>query len=312
MTFLEKIKAIPITEYAEYCGFTLVKKGSRYVSLKEHDSVIIDTDKNCFWRNSVYQRGDKRGAGSVIDFAMEFMSFTEPKKAMRELALIYGISGDSEEVSFLKKERSVSSAKHTDVIELPPASDNAKKVYAYLSQKRKIDISVIRYFLSNELLYQEKKYGNCVFVSENKKFACMRSTADKKFVGDVIGSDYNECFFFRPSEKSTSLIVAESVIDIMSIMTIFYQNKKRYTEYSYLALAGTNKLHSLYYHLEKEKDIKTVILAFDNDEAGEKAKASAISELSKYNVEIKIYNPASEKDWNEYLQRRANENTEKI
>lgn len=42
---------IPIADIAREMGFSVVKKG-RYLSLKEHDSVIIDTERNCFWRNS--------------------------------------------------------------------------------------------------------------------------------------------------------------------------------------------------------------------------------------------------------------------
>ena len=48
MSFLDSIKAVPVTDLAQRMGYSLVKKG-RYYSLKEHDSVIIDTTKNCFW-----------------------------------------------------------------------------------------------------------------------------------------------------------------------------------------------------------------------------------------------------------------------
>lgn len=58
MGFLDNIKSIPITDLAQRMGFTLVRRG-RYFSLKEHDSVIIDTRKNCFWRNSVFTHGFK-------------------------------------------------------------------------------------------------------------------------------------------------------------------------------------------------------------------------------------------------------------
>lgn len=39
---------ISIVDYASSIGFTPVRKG-KYYSLKEHDSIIIDTHKNVYW-----------------------------------------------------------------------------------------------------------------------------------------------------------------------------------------------------------------------------------------------------------------------
>lgn len=76
---------IPIADIAREMGFSVVKKG-RYLSLKEHDSVIIDTERNCFWRNSRSGRGSSIGrGGSVIDFVVEF-STLDSKEATRDLA----------------------------------------------------------------------------------------------------------------------------------------------------------------------------------------------------------------------------------
>ena len=303
MSFLDEIKAIPITDYAQRCGFTLVRKGQRYCSLKEHDSVMIDTFKNCFWRNSVFQKGARGGAGSVIDFAIEFMGY-EQNKALRELALTYGISGDGKSKEQVYKpvpKSQVPPKREVGDLELPPRADNSKAVFHYLVRERAIDISVIRYFLAKKMLYQDEEHSNCVFVSN--KFACLRSTGGKRFAIDVKGCDYNECFFFRPSKAATTLIVTESVIDIMSVMTYFVREKKRYTDYSYLALTGTNKLPSLFYHLEKEKDIDVIMLAFDNDEAGEKAQNAALEELLNINYAgtVELFSAPQGKDWNDYI-----------
>jgi hypothetical protein len=307
MSFIDNIKSIPIVDYAQRCGFTLVRKGQRYISLKEHDSVMIDVYKNCFWRNSVFQKGKSGGAGSVIDFAMELMGY-ERNKALRELALMYGIEGDKkppkQEYKTAPKPAEFPKREIGD-LELPPRADNSKAIFHYLLKERKIDISVIRYFLAKKMLYQDAEHSNCVFVSH--KFACVRSTGGKRFAIDVNGCDYNECFFFRPSNAAHTLVVSESVIDIMSIMTQFIRENKRYTEYCYLALAGTNKLPSLFYHLSKEKDIDHIMLAFDNDNAGKTALEAAIAELQEieFNGTVEIFMPPSEKDWNAYVKTTA-------
>lgn len=63
---------VKIVDYAPRMGFTVIRKG-RYFSLKEHDSVIIDPGKNCFWRNSKLGNGNSIGkGGSIIDFLLEF------------------------------------------------------------------------------------------------------------------------------------------------------------------------------------------------------------------------------------------------
>lgn len=309
MSFIDNIKAVPITDYAQRCGYTLVRKGQRYVSLKEHDSVMIDTYRNCFWRNSVFKKGASGGAGSIIDFAMEFKGY-ERNQALRELALMYDISGDEEPKNRTYKpvpKPAEMPKREIGDLELPPKADNAKAVFRYLLRERKIDRSVIRYFLAKKMLYQDAEHKNCVFVSH--KFACLRSTGGKRFAIDVPGCDYNECFFFRPKKEARTLIVAESVIDIMSIMTHFVREGKRYTDYCYLALTGTNKLHSLFYHLEQEKDIDHVMLAFDNDDAGALAMVAASDGLYErdYDGIVEIYPAPEGKDWNDYIQRTADE-----
>ena len=95
MTFIDQIKKIPIEDYAARIGYTPVKKGSRYISLKEHDSIMIDTEKNAYWQNSEFVMGRKGGAGSVIDFAMNMRGY-DLNTALRELATMYGIVGNRE------------------------------------------------------------------------------------------------------------------------------------------------------------------------------------------------------------------------
>ena len=61
MDLLQAIKRdIRITEFAQPRGFTLLRAGSE-VTLKEHDSVRIDPEKNLFVRNA-----DRETSGSII------------------------------------------------------------------------------------------------------------------------------------------------------------------------------------------------------------------------------------------------------
>lgn len=305
MGFCENVKAVPITDYAERSGYTLIKTG-RYYSLREHDSVKIDPEKNCFWRNSRFQKGFKGGAGSVIDFAIEFNGARDAREAMRQIADIYGIEGDNQpKVAYQKpvvSERRDRPERKAGEVMLPKKDADNRRVYAYLLKTRKIEQAVINYFLGKKMLYQDT-HKNCVF-HIGTVFACLRGTdTNKRFILDLEGCDYDECFFIRPNENANTLIVAESVIDIMSIMSQMVREGKRFTDYSYLALSGTGKLVSLFIHLSKEQRFNAVILAFDNDEGGEKATSIAEDGLleSGFNGRYAVASAPSGKDWNDYV-----------
>lgn len=308
MSFLDNIKAIPVTDLAERMGYTLVRKG-RYYSLKEHDSVIIDTQKNCFWRNSRFSKGFKGGAGSSIDFVMEFGRELDSKSAMRRLALMYGIEGDKPpQTAYRKPEPPRAKPQAAEKKTMPPGkvvlpkkNRNNNDVFRYLTG-RGISTSVIKYFLARKMLYEDVR-KNCVFVSPTMDFACVRSTGGQRFVGDCEGSDYDECFFFKGRADAKTLIVAECVIDMMSVMTYLQMQGKWYGNYACLALAGTNKVHSLFVHLSREPQIKKVVLCFDNDEAGEKADANAIEGMKEigFSGTWKVEKPPTGNDWNDYI-----------
>lgn len=298
---------IPITDYAERLGFTVVRRG-RYYSLKEHDSVIIDPEKNAFWRNSRFQRGFSGGAGSVIDFAVEFGGARDAREAMSQLSTMYNIHGERDRAQGVGQTPRRTQAAQTrrregqpGTLALPQRAANNNAAFRYLLHDRGIHRNVIRYFLARDMLYQDAR-NNCVFKTDN--FACLRSTGSTRFVGDVQGSDYNECFYFRGSNAARKLIVTESVIDTMSVMSYLTLRGKKYTDYCYLALSGTNKLESVFHHLEKEgAALDTVILSLDSDEAGHKAADTIQTTLTERfpSVSCDLAYPPSGKDWNDYI-----------
>lgn len=301
MSFLDNIKAVPITDFAEKIGLTPVRKGNKYVSLKEHDSVMIDVYKNCFWRNSRFSSGCKGSAGSIIDFAIEFNGAADYKAAMRQIALMYDIQGDQEaKVTFSKPIKAGPSfpKKSSSAIDFPSKSKDNTDVFNYLYHDRCIDRAVLRYFFAKKFLYEDE-HKNCVFATP--LFCCVRSTGDKRFVQDKIGCDYQECFYIQSKNNNDTLIVAESVIDIMSIMTDLCLKGRRFVNYDYLALSGTNKLMSVKYHITKNPNYKTVVLCYDNDEAGYKAIDATKDSLKDSNVDVIVFQAPSGKDWNDYI-----------
>ena len=306
MSYIDEIKSIPITDFAQKIGFTLVRHGNRYVSLKEHDSVMISIEKNAFWRNSCYYKGAKAHAGSIIDFAIEFLNLADAKEAVQCIANMYGIKNDGSAASVTAPKIAPVEVIERKVgeIDLPKKDAHNRNVYAYLSKTRAIAHSVIRFFMKNDMLYQDE-HKNCVFHT-GTTFGCVRGTSTyKKFIGDLEGCDYDECFFFYGNPAADVLVVTEAVIDAMSVMTQFENEKKDFKAYAYLALTGTNKLHSVFYHIEKAmaegKPFRKVLIATDNDKYGEEAAQVIAKELVEYNVPSERYAAPSGKDWNEHI-----------
>lgn len=294
---LELIKStIKITDYAKELGLSLTKVG-RYYSTKEYDSLRIDPDKNCFYRNS--EKGI-HNAGSIIDFSAEFAHNGDHREAIKELKerLESGV--------YMLPVQSVMAAKkevRPEGIVLPQAAPNMHRAYAYLIKTRFIDQDIVQDFVNRKMLYQDER-GNCVFVARdeqmNPTFAFRKGTlSEKKFFGEISGSDYKKGFYIDNHAKQ--LIVTESVIDSMSVMTILKGQGMDPKQYDYLALTGTGKYDLVLRNLQTNPKEK-VLLALDNDVAGIKATANILKTLEEHKLVCDVsYHLPETKDWNEDL-----------
>lgn len=291
-------QSIPIHEYAQQIGFTVQRVGN-YYTLKEHDSVRINPRKNVFTQNSTGVKG------SIIDFVMHFENLD---KAAAIDKLAKHINADIKRSANLNQSYPKYSAEKTyedkEPLILPDKAKTMKNVFAYLINTRKIDSQIVNQWVKNKNLFQDT-HNNCVFVTFDKNgkanFASQKGTnTSKPFQADIKGSDYNCCHFINNNAKS--LIVCEAVIDLMSVQTILKANGRNLNDYNYLSLNGTTKTHAILNALQSSST-DTVILATDNDKAGELARSQLRELASKFDGNIKFvdYVPKSEKDWNAEL-----------
>lgn len=292
---------VSIVDYARRSGFTPVRKG-RYYSLKEHDSVMIDVNKNCYWQNSIPGFGKCIGKqGSVIDFAINFnnLSFSEAIRELREEV--------STDINYHKKKKEPKVTKASKQFTLPKKNRDMHKIYAYLIKSRCIAPEIVQEFVDKRRLYQDTM-GNCVFVGydihnpDKPIFACKRGTNTfKPFYGDVEGCDYEQCFYI--DNGSDELIITEAVIDAMSVMTLMGKDWKKY---NYLVLAGFGKWESIKVYLNTGKISRTII-ALDNDEKGIVAAQQICCYIREHYSEIeRIWKLPKLKDWNRVLQTISN------
>ena len=295
------VNEIKIVDFAAEIGFTVVKKG-KYFSLKEHDSVMINPIKNCYWRNSVSLGGGKVESGSVIDFAKNFTSMSI-KEIMSEFQ---SRLGENQISMFFPKENLAAASKVQELV-LPDAAPHYKNVFAYLTKTRHIEANIVQDFVRKKMLFMDT-HNNCVFVSRDENgspvFASLRGTNTyKKFVGDVENSDYKKGFFI--DNKSNKLFITESVIDAMSVMNIFQRQGQNFREYNYLPLNGATKFDSIIYQIDRNPDITEVFIGLDNDRAGID-NTTQIKELIQKNFSERVFKltelfPEHTKDWNEEL-----------
>lgn len=298
-----QIKAqIRIVDYAQQHGYHVVAKGN-YYTLKEHDSVIIDPEKNCFWRNS--GRGTNP-QGSVIDFAMNFVHSGNLEASLEELSqqvggTSYPVRREREHPATAKTVEKVSLKDH-----LPGRNRDMRRAYAYLTKTRWIDPDVVQDFVDRKMLYQDVK-GNCVFLAYGAdgepNFATFRGTlSERKFLGDIKGSDYTHDFYI--SNGADKLIVTESVIDAMSVMSILKGQNHDFQGYDYLVQAGTKKYDAVLTQLQEHPEVNEVLLAMDHDIAGVKGMQKVQELIGEFPEErkVSIHVPDPQyKDWNEVL-----------
>lgn len=309
---IDKANQTNLEEFLQQKGERLKKTGSESVliykdSTGEHDSISVR-------RNRWYDHKNMRG-GYPLKFMQEFygMNF---RTAMKEL-----LHGEEPELGRKKNnenEKNVSQSEKTSVQEnqeqiscpseksefiLPEKDNNMKRLFGYLLKTRFLDKDVVKSFVEQKILYQEKEHGNVVFVGTDKdgvpKSACKKSTAEqtKGFRMTVAGSDCRYGFCWRGD--SSKLYVFEAAIDLMSF--IILKNYDWKTD-SFLALDGLSPKPLLQF-LKEQKNIHEIFLCLDYDAAGIEAcdKLKDILIEKGYEAEkIKRGYPLY-KDWNEQL-----------
>ncbi|MBM6830315.1 toprim domain-containing protein [Anaerotignum lactatifermentans] len=309
---IDKANQTNLEEFLQQKGERLKKTGSESVliykdSTGEHDSISVR-------RNRWYDHKNMRG-GYPLKFMQEFygMNF---RTAMKEL--LHGEEPELGRKRNKENEKNVSQSEKKSVQEnreqiscpseksefiLPEKDRNMKRLFAYLLQKRFLSQSVVKCFVEQKILYQEKEHGNIVFVGTDKegvpKSACKKSTTEqsKSFRMTVAGSDCKYGFCWRG--ENTKLYVFEAAIDLMSFIT--WRNDEWKAD-SFLALDGLSPKPLLQF-LEEQKNIHEIFLCLDYDAAGieacDKLKDILIEkgyEAEKIKREYPLY-----KDWNEQL-----------
>ena len=278
---VKKAKEVDLlTYFMNYNPSELVKKGVGTYCLKTHDSVIIS---NGLWHRFSTNEGGK----TALDYLMKVEEIIEYKVPKEEL-------------------------KENRRLVIPTKAGNNNRAIEYL-KNRGIDEEIIQECINNNMIYQEDKTNNIVFIGfdndGNIKYAGCRSTGNKRIMRDAKGSSKEFSFRMLSNIKNNSIHIFESAIDLLSYATMLKIKGYDYKNHNLIALAGVYQPSSnieqskvpiaIQNYLNKYQDVQDIVLHFDNDRAGRQATKAMIIALNKYNV-YDIPAPYG-KDINDYL-----------
>lgn len=295
---IEKAKAIDVFTYLSNTRpEELVHESRNTYHTRTHDSLKINNGM-WYW----FSRGI--GGKTALEYLIqvEEYSFTD--------AVGHLINQRGLEKRFIPKSNEIDKKER---LVLPEKAPNNDKVISYL-QNRGISHNIIDECINKGYIYQEKGKNNVVFVgydeNNNPRYAGVRGTNSSRYMHDAYGSDKTYSFKLESVVKNNTVHLFESAIDLLSYATLKEINKEKYDEENLLSLAGiyqpskdisSSKVpKTLSNFLKNNNNIDTIILHFDNDDAGRLATKAVQNSLSD-SYKIIDEPPKSGKDFNDYL-----------
>lgn len=292
---IDTAKNIDLLDYLNQRGYNLINSARNEYRLKEHDSLVISNNKWKWFSQNI--------GGSTLDFLTEYekMSF---KEAMNILLDERGSNVKSKCKAY-NEVKNEDKEKSKELSELPEKNTNYRRVYAYLKKTRCIDYEIITDMVEAHNLYEDKEKHNCVFLGKDKagevKYCFKIGTStEKKYKGEITGSDKRYNIELYSSLESDKVCVYESIIDAMSHATLIKLRGGDYKKESRISLGGVADL-KLEQYLKDNPNIKNIVVCLDNDEAGINAGLKIKDNYSKLGYNITKIVPKNGKDFNDEL-----------
>lgn len=273
----------------------LVHKGGNVYSTRAHDSLKISNGKWCWWSHNI-------GGKSALDYLTKVEGIPFLDAVQRILGELPTLPPLPDANATMPKSEFV----------LPPKHADNRRAFSYL-RGRGIAPEIINHCIKSGQLYEDGQNHNCVFVGfegEQARYAALRGTlSEKRFVGEVPGSDKRFSFAVPLKASSQTICVFECAIDALSYLTIIKMRGRDWRRANCLSLAGIYRpgkngtFHipaALMQYLRDNPNVRQIVLCLDSDEPGWTASAAIKAALTDYEV---IDNPpAKGKDYNDLLQ----------
>lgn len=314
----EAMKALPMQGYLDYKGIAYTTEHNR-LRLVDHDSCIINTDKNLFFWNS------KQLSGDLGDFIAAYEDIT-PKEAWVKWT-DYSRYYNNQDVTTQEKYHQQASQTNNYHFNWQRwrTSQSTTNTQNYLVNERGFDPTFVQRLTASDFIKQGKprqdrqtkewqkpailfpwhdENGEIVGLDQQgteinyEKFG--KRGTQKKIAA---GSDSNYGYNFHTGNGADQLIVFESPIDALSYAQMHFPELANENA-TFLSLSGTDnqkvlsqldRMNQLNSHLPKK-----LVLATDNDLAGFQA-AEQFNILQFEGMENIRQVPTKGKDWNYQL-----------
>ena len=300
LDYLQRYEPGELTKTYSANGKTMHCKPGEYRT-KTHDSLAIHGNWFYWWSRGF-------GGRSALDYLVKVkeMPFQDAVRTLTaEAPVLTGQPGEVPQTAPVQ-----SAEPEQKEIRLPPESRDTSRVFAYLSKTRGIDREIITHCFEHRLLYQDANHHNAVFIGyegRRPRFGSMRSTlSDSKWRMDLPGSD-KRFSFCMDNPNSAQVVVCEAPIDAMSLATIAKEMGRDWQSVSYLSLSGTAPT-ALEHYLSTHPDTRSVTIALDNDEPGQRnaelLRSMVEQRFPQVECHVSLPPPDRGKDWNDVLQYR--------
>ena len=262
---IEQARQIDLLSYLQrYKPSNLKRVAGNVYCTREHDSLKISNGKWYWWSRGI-------GGYSALDYLMK----------VRELGFVEAVQTLTGDMGDLKPPPPAVKKDEPKVLLLPEKNPNCDKVTEYLFG-RGIDYQLIQDRIAEGVIFESRPYHNAVFVGKDEsgkpKYAALRSTLGSSFRQDASGSDKRYSFRLLAREPTDKVHLFEAAIDLLSYATYLKCEGKDYRAANLLSLSGVyqpkkelseSKIPiALSTYLQKNPQIKTIILHLDNDRTG--------------------------------------------
>ena len=293
---VQEVKRMDLLTYLKnYEPYELVHFSGNTYTTKTHDSLKISNGKWMWWSRGI-------GGRSALDYLIKVRDYTF-------MEAVQTIAGQAA----IRPPVSVSAPKVTEKkLLLPKPCHSQTAVIRYL-QGRGIDTEIVRFCIQTGIVYESEYHHNAVFVGKDReqkpRYAAIRGIGTD-FIGDANGSDKNYSFSIPAREKSETVHLFESAIDLLSYATLLKMDGQDWRREHLLSLAGVYQPAkemeksrvpaALTRFLTDNMEVREVVLHLDNDRTGRLA-AQAIWTVLPRKYQTRNEPPERGKDCNDWL-----------
>ncbi len=303
----------------------LLRHHSEAVELK-YGSVILRADHHVSVKEgySGYYNFKTGESGNCIDYLMNYLGYDYPTavEALNEYP-----ASDCSIRSMDKNKESTSVEVRSKAINLPDASTDSRRVYAYLIN-RCMPAEIITMLMRKGLIYESAVHHNAIFVNHERDYCeirgtntyadsrCKRSTSCTDYspsehgwcscmqeCNDYKSSSFHGCrksradrfWYMRPNNDKPveKIFICEAAIDAVSLFVLQKQEDVASVDDAvYISIGGVSNQQTI--DRIKHHSLCPVVIAVDTDQAGEECRIR--------NPELTAIVP-DRKDWNEDLRK---------